>query len=454
VNPLLANLPTALNETGFLQSLVVLVILGLTAGKLFALTARDEQAKQFEIVLFASAIAVRFVASLFIYEFGLMEVIKDEDAYGWMGGVVLHNDWVRRDVGIFGVLYDCLTPFFHPFGNYGYEYLVGCVFYLTNLPARLPAAAIGNICGAATAVVVYRIGRSLFSEWVSRSAAWWTCLMPSLVIWAAQTIKEPIVILLEGMCLYGCIQLRAKGFSFSRLAVCGATMILLVAFRFYAAYIMLGVVVGSLLINSAGRSNDSRVTALVLSAIVAATLLGSGMAAHHMPVLERYNLKQLQETRDYTARTAGSGVIIDYDLQSPQGFAMSLILGATNLMLAPFPWQLGSASARMLMTLPEVVVWWWIVLRGLVPGVAWCWRRRVGGTVPLVLFLLAMGTLYSIIFSNIGLGYRYRATLMPWLLIVSMVGVEQRSLRRSLASRAAVVRPPAGTQPLVGQFAP
>jgi hypothetical protein len=112
VNPLLANLPAALNETGFLQSLVVLLILGLAAGKLFALTARDEYAKQFEILLFTSAVVVRFIASLLIYEFGLMEVIKDEDAYGWMGGVVLHGDWVRRDVGIFGVLYECVTPFF------------------------------------------------------------------------------------------------------------------------------------------------------------------------------------------------------------------------------------------------------------------------------------------------------------------------------------------------------
>jgi hypothetical protein len=192
VNPLLANLPAALNETGFLQSLVVLLILGLAAGKLFALTARDEYAKQFEILLFTSAVVIRFIASLLIYEFGLMEVIKDEDAYGWMGGVVLHGDWVRRDVGIFGVLYECVTPFFHPFGNYGYEYLVGFVFYLTNLPARLPAAAVGNICGAATVVVVYRIGRYLFSEWVARAAR------GHVPLWLSSAESEGILLLAAG----------------------------------------------------------------------------------------------------------------------------------------------------------------------------------------------------------------------------------------------------------------
>ena len=192
MNPLLANLPAALNETGFLQSVVVLLILGLAAGKLFALTARDEYAKQFEILLFTSAVVIRFIASLLIYEFGLMEVIKDEDAYGWMGGVVLHGDWVRQDVGIFGVLYECVTPFFHPFGNY-FEYLVVCLLSQTFLPA--------SGCGrkylrAATPSSCTALGY-LFSDRLP-SRGWWTCLMPSLVIWAAQTI-EAIVILLEGL---------------------------------------------------------------------------------------------------------------------------------------------------------------------------------------------------------------------------------------------------------------
>jgi hypothetical protein len=351
-------------------------------------------------------------------------------------------------------LYECTAPFFHPFGNYGYEYLIGLVFYLTNLPARLPAAVLSNVCGAATAVVVYRVGAFLFSEWVARRAGWWSCLMPSLIIWAAQTIKEPIVILLEAVCLYVCLQLRRTGFSLARVALCGAVVTLLIAFRFYAAYIMVGVVVGSLLIGRTGSSGDSASSAFVIAAIVAAIVMGSGMMAHHMPVLEKFDLRLIQETRDYTARTAGSGVIIDYDLQTPQGFAMSLILGAANLLLAPFPWQLGGASLRLLLTLPEVVIWWWIVLRGLVPGMTWCLRQRVRDALPLLLFLLGMGTLYSLIFSNIGLGYRYRATLMPWLLIFAMVGVERRWVRRRIAGQLAPFLSRRGPGPLIGHFAP
>lgn len=454
MNHLLDTLPETLSETGLLQALVLLTILGLGVAKIIALTAKDEEAKRFELLVFAAAAAARFLGSLLVYEFGFMDVIKDEDAYGWMGGVVLHGDWVRRDLSIFEVAYECSVPFFHPFGNYGYEYLIGVVFYLTNLPARLPAAVVSNVCGAATAVVVYRVGALLFSQWVAKRAAWWACVMPSLVIWAAQTIKEPIVILLEALALYICLQLKRSGFSIARVALCGVIVILLVAFRFYAAYMTAGVVVLSLLVGRTGRTGEAGASAFVIAAIVVGVMLGSGMAAQHMPAVEKYNLKTLQEARDYTARTAGSGVIIDYDMQTPQGFGMSVLVGGANLLLAPFPWQLGGASLRLVLTLPEVVVWWWLVVRGLLPGMAWCVRKRALDVMPLLLFLLAMGTLYSLIFSNIGLGYRYRATLMPWLLIFAMVGFERRRLGRVAVGEGISLAQPRVPRKLVGHFAP
>ena len=344
MNHLLDTLPEILNETGFVQSLVVLMILGLTFAKVIALTAKDEATKRFELSLFVAALLTRFVASLLIYEFGLLDVIKEEDSWGWMGGVVLHGDWVRRDLSIFEVAYECNAPFLHPFGNYGYEYLIGVVFYLTNLPARLPAAVVSNVCGAATAVVVYRAGALLFSEWVARRAAWWTCVMPSLVVWAAQTIKEPIVILLEALALYICLQLKRSGFSIARVFLCGAIVILLVAFRFYAAYMTAGVVVLSLVVGRTGRTGETGASAFVIAAIVVSVMLGSGMAAQHMPAVEQYNLKKLQETRGLHRANGGLGR--DHRLRHADATGLrhvGSVVGGANLLLAPFP---GSSAAR------------------------------------------------------------------------------------------------------------
>jgi hypothetical protein len=91
----------------------------------------------------------------------------------------------------------------------------------------------------------------------------------------------------------------------------------------------------------------------------------------------------------------------------------------------------------MLLTFPDVFLWWWLVLAGLVPGIRACVRWRFSDVQPLLFFALGMALLYSVLFSNVGLVYRQRAQLLPWLLIFAMVGLEQRRLLRR---RAAAVR--------------
>lgn len=417
-------------DTGLLEALILIVILGFAVMKLIALTAADEDAKQLEMKLFLAALGLRFLASLAIYEFGYIDVIKDEDGYGWLNGVLIYQDWVRRDVSILSLPHEWAEAFVQIFGTLGYAYLVGTVFYLTDLPARLPAAVISNVCGAATVVVVYRGAALLFSRWVAVRAAWGACLIPSLIIWSAQTLKEPLVILLESIAIYGCAQLNKRGISLLGILVCAASLLTLLAFRAYAAYITGAVVVASLLVPRAGRGHGVLQSGVVMVGLLSLVLFGTGMVAPHLAAMEQYDLGRIQEIRDFTARTTGSGVQLDYDLKTVHGFAMSVLVGGAHLLLAPFPWQLGGASLRMLLTLPEVVVWWWLFIAGSLPGVAWSARRGPSGTMPLLLFLVAMGVLYSITFSNVGLAYRYRATLMPWLLVFAMVGFERRRLKR------------------------
>ncbi len=419
-------------NTGLPQAVIMLALLGLAAVKLLAITARDDVAKHFEIRLFAVALLLRFTASLALYDFGLVDIIKDEDGYGWLNGALLYQDWVRRDLSMLDLPQEWAYAFVETLGTLGYANLVGTVFYLTDLPARLPAAVISNVCGAATAVFVYRSAALYFSRWVAVRAAWWVCFMPSLIVWSAQTLKEPMVILLETLALYGCLQLRKSGFSVGRIFLCVVSVLALVAFRVYAAYITGAVVVGALLVPRIGKPTNASVSGLAVAAVMAAVLFSTGVLAEHLSSMEKFDLHQIQEIRDYTARTTGSGVRLDYDLQTPRGFAMSVLVGGANLLLAPLPWQLGGASLRMVLTVPDVAVWWWLLCAGALPGLAWSVRRRLFETMPLLLFLAAMGGLYSITFSNVGLAYRYRATLMPSLLVFAMVGFEQRRLKRAL----------------------
>jgi hypothetical protein len=445
-------------NTGLPQALILIVIFALVVTKLIGLTASGEGAKRLEMRLFLTALGLRFIASLALYEFGLVDVIKDEDASGWLNGVLVYEDWVRRDVSIFQLPHEWAQPFVHIFGTRGYAFLIGTLFYLTDLPASLPAAVISNVCGAATAVVVYRCAALFFSRWVAERSAWAVCLIPSLIIWSAQTLKEPIVIFLETLAIYGCARLKTRGISFTGIIGCIAPVLLLLAFRAYAAYIAAGVVVISLLIPRIGHGHGVLHSGIAVAGVLAIVVLGTGVLGPHLNAMEKFDLGHIQEIRDYTARTTGSGVPLDYDLDTLRGFTMSALVGGVHLLFAPFPWQLGGASLRMVLTVPDAALWWWLFVAGSLPGLAWGIRRRPQELMPLFLFLTAMGVLYSITFSNVGLVYRYRATLMPWLLVFAMVGFEQRRLRRERA-REAMARHMASLQMRrfpapIGTFAP
>ena len=46
-----------------------------------------------------------------------------------------------------------------------------------------------------------------------------------------------------------------------------------------------------------------------------------------------------------------------------------------------------------------------------------------------------MAALYSVLFGNVGLAYRQRGQLLPWLLIIGMRGLERKRLEREERTR-------------------
>jgi len=71
----------------------------------------------------------------------------------------------------------------------------------------------------------------------------------------------------------------------------------------------------------------------------------------------------------------------------------------------------------------------------LIPGLWYTVRKRFSDVQPLLFFVVGLGLLYSVTFGNVGLAYRQRAQLLPWLVIIAMVGLEQRELRKSARRR-------------------
>jgi hypothetical protein len=320
----------------------------------------------------------------------------------------------------------------------GYYHLIAAMFYITDAPYRLPAAALNCFFGAMTVVFAYRIARSLFSQWTATRVGWLTCFFPSMIIWSAQTLKEPVVIFLETVALYACVHLKISGFTVRYVLLCAASVLLLYPFRFYAAFLAAMAAALSLILPQIGKGASSFKSAIAVAALVIPLAVSSGLIARSEAEFERFDLEKIQKFRENVSDGTGSGVRSGYDIRTSSGLLIGTTIGAAHLLLAPFPWQLGGGSLRMLLTLPELVVWWWLVFAGLGFGVYYAVRNKLMESMPLIIFILGLGLLYSMMFGNVGLIFRQRAQLLPWLLIFAVVGLEQRAIKKLFKGRTPV----------------
>lgn len=415
-------------------ALLSLGLLGISA------TERDPRMATLYRQLFLVAMVSRFAASVALYGFGFVSILGDDDASGWQGAAAIFREWVAQGVTVGDLPSLWVEAFRHPMSLLGYQYTVATLFFLAGTPSRILAAVLNNFCGSMTVVLAARVAAIIFSPWVASRVGWWACLLPSLVAWSAQTVKEPIVIFLETVALYACTRLRGAHARPVHVIACALAIVMLATLRFYAAYVTIAVILLTLSLPNL-RSGRSRMGAAVaVSAVVLPVLLLTGALARHEATLQIYDLERLQEIRDWTARHTGSGVPLDYALDTPSGMALSVGVGVIHLLLAPFPWEFGGARLRTLLTLPELVVWWWMVFRGLLPGLRIALRNRFAEVQPLLYFVLGMAFLYGLTFSNVGLVFRQRAQLLPWLLVFTMVGLEQRMVRKHAAKRRATSR--------------
>jgi hypothetical protein len=414
-----------MNDIGMVPGTLLFIGLAIFGSMSLFLTWSHRHTVRSQIALFLIAFGTRFAFSIWVYQFGLVNILHDEDSSGWVLGIPLQRLWTLQRLSLVDLPYALLSSFQRE--HAGYQYMLGALFYIVNSPTRMVAAVLNCFFGALTVVFAYRIARTLFSEWVAIRVGWWTCLLPSLIVWSAQTVKEPVVIFLETLALYGCVNLKRSGFSVRHVVLCAVTAILVIPFRFYVAYIVAGTIVFSLLLPPIARRKVSFASALMVVLLFSPLLLLSGVLIRHEARFDRFDAKFIASYRHGLTVGAGSGVEMNYDLGSNRGFAMATLSGGAYLLLAPFPWELGG-SLRKMLTTPELFVWWWLVVVGLIPGLWYTVRKRFFDVQPLLFFVIGLGLLYSVTFGNIGLAYRQRAQLLPWLVIIAMVGLERREL--------------------------
>jgi Ca2+/Na+ antiporter len=138
-------------------------------------------------------------------------------------------------------------------------------------------------------------------------------------------------------------------------------------------------------------------------------------------------------------------------VSTTQGALAAIPVGVFYLMFAPLPWQM--ASARQLITLPEMIVWW-LSVPLLILGLWFTIKHRLRRVSPILLFTTLLTLGYSIFQGNVGTAYRQRAQLLVFYFIFVAVGIillkerrEDRKREREAAQQQ-VSRPTARDFPV------
>ncbi len=393
--------------------------------------------------LFLAAFALRLVFTFLLYKTDVVQVLGGADDMGWHVGWERAQLWKHSQPESLSFVYGSNLQ-----RNKGFHYCMAWFYYLLDMRSQMALAFFHCFLNALTVVVIYKSAREFFSEKASLFAGVIAAILPGFMIWSALTVKEPWVIFFEITIFYlGWRCYRDRNLFFGLAAA--LLIFLMVGFRFYAGWICIAASGLSLLCYRSRSPLRDVVLTLVSGVLVYELLKSQDIVSFHASSIVQERLEMMEEfRRNISTGNAkwgtNSGVQLGYDTSTATGLMMQVALGMVYLLLSPFPWQV--TNLRQTLTLPDVLLWWGLLLGFILPGIRYAWQRRPGLVLSIAGFVLPLLVLYALIFANVGLVYRQRAQLMPFLLILAAAGYEsrQRRLPRGLLRAAGRRASPAG----------
>ena len=402
---------------GFPDEASALLLVVVAAGIALSLFRHYAEEKEFITTLFLGALVVRLAFGMFVQVFDLVSFFGGDAVTFHNQGAVIADYW-NGLIDSRDWYYQWATSTTRP--GWGMNYLVAGIYYVTG-KNMLAAQSFCGVIGAATAPMVYFCAKKLFANnRVARFSALAIAFFPSFVIWSGQLLKDGVVIFLLVVAMTMVLQLQEK---LSYAAVVALLIALggIVTIRFYIFYMLAIAVAGSFVIGVSEKSTSIvRRSAILLMLGLGLTYFGVLRSAN--TDFEKYgDLDKIQLSRMDLARSADSGFNEDADVSTTEGALTTLPVGLAYLMLAPFPWQLG--SLRQTITLPEVLVWW-ALIPFMISGIIFSVKSRLRTAFPILFFSATLTLAYSIFQGNVGTAYRQRTQIQVFLFIFIAVGWE------------------------------
>ncbi len=402
-----------------METLLALVIFSVLGAGVVAWCLRgvapDERAWLRRILVFALFLRLA-AATMFALFPGTRLFHDDADGYEWIGmwqAASWHSDLPPPPQ--LNVLNN----------NTGFYFICAAIYYLVG-PLRAAASYFNCLAGTASVFLVYRLAREFFHPVVARRATVLTAFVPSMVLWSSIAIKDPVMVLLILISLVGVVRLKRR-YTTADLMICILPIFAVLPIRFYMFYVLIFSVLGSLAFERGTRFLSAATKQIVIGSALVLVVLVLGLSGAAQQGTEYMSLEKISTFRNGMATTANSGFSAEVDISTPGGALAFMPIGMAMLLLSPFPWQM--TSLRAALTLPEMLVWWWLI-PSLIRGLRLGFKERFSSLSPLFLFSAVLIAAYSLVHGNIGSGFRQRAQIFVLLFIFASLGLYAKKCKQ------------------------
>jgi hypothetical protein len=411
---------------------VTLILLGGGAFGLVSLGTPREMRRAVALI-FAAALALRALVAVLVYYWDPLFFSLDQVSY-FLHGASLASQW--RAAGGMDLVWLLPTRVEREVGLNRFAEMWAMLSYFVG-PSELALRTAMGVVGACIAARVYLLGQELFGEKAGLLSGWLAACWPSLIIWSAQGLRDPLLVLL--WCEVGLAVVRVCGRRpISGFLGLGAAMYGFILLRPYVAVWASRGVALALLLATARGARSAKVLAIGWTGLV---LLVAGVGFLGADYLRGADLSTATEIHR-AFEEGGSSFAAEVDLSSYGAALRYLPVGLAYFALAPFPWQTG--SRLQMSTLLEQPIWYGALALGVL-GLFSAVRRRIPVGIAMMAVLLPAILFYALVMSNVGTAYRNRAQFLPFVLVYAAEGAvawkarreRTRASQRSLAGRVA-----------------
>jgi hypothetical protein len=407
----------------FPDGILAVLLTAVVSVPVIILIRQNTDESHFLIQLFLAALSLRMLFGVFIHAFDLRGFFgADAITYDFLGKAII--DYWFNGAPASDMIVQKATSTGTP--GWGMNYLTAIIYMFTGRNL-LAAQSFCAVVGAATAPMVYVCAHRIFHNTsVSKNAALMVALFPAFIIWSGQFLKDGLIIFLLVLAMTMVLQLQEKLNYFAVIFLVFALFGIL-SLRFYIFYMVAISVAGSFIIGQSGSAKSIARGFIILIVMgVALTYLGVLRTASEN--FDKWgSLESIQRSRSDLSKRGDSGFGGDVDVSTTEGAITIIPLGFTYLMLAPFPWQLG--SLRQAITIPEMIVWWCSIPLMIV-GLIYTIKNRLRNAIAVLIFTLMLTLAYSIFQGNVGTAYRQRTQIQVFLFIFIAVGWTLRKEKR------------------------